>query len=128
MKSVSVPFVGPSYTLANRKADVQRSVNLYLEQVESGSGKAQSILKSVPGLSTYQGTITGEVRGFCGRLDGYAFAVVDNDVYQLAPSLSTIATNLLSTSTGPVSMALGRDEIVVVDGSTHIYRIFFTAV
>ena len=56
-----IPFVGPSYALATRKASMQRSVNLYLAQMEA-SAKSPVILKSVPGL-IQRGTVTGEYRG-----------------------------------------------------------------
>ena len=45
-------FVGSSYELDNLRADVQRTVNLYPEVIESGNGNsgAQSQLRSTPGL------------------------------------------------------------------------------
>jgi hypothetical protein len=44
-----VPFVGPSATLATRKADVQRSVNMHLVGMET-PGKAPFFLQGIPGL------------------------------------------------------------------------------
>lgn len=49
----SVPFVGGSYELRRKKADVQRSVNLMPTPIESGTGKADLFLKPVPGLSVF---------------------------------------------------------------------------
>lgn len=45
-------FVGPSYQLRSSNVDYQRSINLYPEVIESGSGKGQQrvYLKSTPGL------------------------------------------------------------------------------
>ena len=48
---MTIPFVGPSYDLKRRKADVQRSVNLMPTKVENASGKNAMFLKSVPGLT-----------------------------------------------------------------------------
>src|SRR5205807_1310855 len=47
-----LPFVGPSYSLALKKADIQRSINLHLVGLES-PGKAPFILNSVPGYSVF---------------------------------------------------------------------------
>jgi uncharacterized repeat protein (TIGR01451 family) len=45
-----IPFVGGSYQLKRKKADTQRSINLLVTNVESGSGKSKQFLKSIPGL------------------------------------------------------------------------------
>jgi hypothetical protein len=50
---VKPPFVGPSYDIKVRKADVQRSVNLMPTPVEAGNGKAGVFLKPVPGLVAF---------------------------------------------------------------------------
>lgn len=48
-----VPFVGGSDELATRKADAQRTVNMTPTRVESGSGKSNLFLKSIPGLTVF---------------------------------------------------------------------------
>lgn len=53
--ATEIPFVGPSYDLAVKKADVQRSVNLMPTPIESGMGKAPMFLKPVPGLTQFSG-------------------------------------------------------------------------
>lgn len=50
-----IPFVGPSYSLATRKADVQRSVNLYPVANEVIGGKTGSYMQSVAGLDLFSG-------------------------------------------------------------------------
>jgi hypothetical protein len=54
-------FVGPSYHLNHRKADVQRAVNLMPVAHEVGGGKSVAYLDSVPGLRTFStaGAATG---------------------------------------------------------------------
>lgn len=51
-----VPFVGPSYTLNTRKADVQRTVNMFPVANEVAGGKSAAYLESVPGLVVFSGT------------------------------------------------------------------------
>jgi hypothetical protein len=46
-------IVGPSYSLNNRKADVQRSVNLFPVVMETPGGKSFAYLDSVPGLREF---------------------------------------------------------------------------
>ena len=46
-------FVGPSYDLQHRKADVQSSKNLYPVVAELPGGKAVVYLDQVPGLTAF---------------------------------------------------------------------------
>ena len=46
-------IVGPSYSLNHRKADVQRSVNLFPVVMETPGGKSFAYLDSVPGLREF---------------------------------------------------------------------------
>lgn len=48
-----IPFVGPSYQLNTRKADVQRTVNMFVVRNEVAGGKSQMYLESVPGLNVF---------------------------------------------------------------------------
>jgi uncharacterized repeat protein (TIGR01451 family) len=45
-----IDFIGPSYERKIRKADPQRSINLFVRKVESGQGKNKHFLDSIPGL------------------------------------------------------------------------------
>jgi len=109
------PFVGPSYTLATRAADVQRSVNLYPAPIESGSGKAQFILQSIPGLTEF-GAMTGEGRG-CVELNGRAFCVVGSGLYEISASGAATLRGTLSSSSGAVDIDANTVELFMVDGA-----------
>lgn len=56
-------FVGPSYVLHARKADVQRSVNMFPVINEINGGKSVAYLESVPGLTPFStdATVTGAI-------------------------------------------------------------------
>lgn len=115
-----IPFVGPSYQLTTRKADVQRSVNLVPKRVESGTGKAGYVLESVPGLiERFNQSADGPIRGFASITGGRSFVVAGSAVYEISADFSVL-TGLatLSTNSGPVSIAIGREHLVVVDGSS----------
>jgi hypothetical protein len=48
-----IPFVGPSYQLNTRKADVQRTVNMFVIKTEVAGGKSAIYLESIPGLTVF---------------------------------------------------------------------------
>lgn len=50
---MTVPFIGPSYSLNTRKADVQRSVNCYPVANEVAGGKTGEYMQSVAGLDLF---------------------------------------------------------------------------
>lgn len=111
------PFVGQSYTLATRAADVQRSVNLYPAPVESGSGKSQYMLQSLPGLTVFCDEMTGEGRG-CFDINGRGFCVVGSKLYELSASGAATERGTLSSVTGPVDIDANSIELFIVDGIT----------
>ena len=117
-----VPFVGQSYQLSNRKADVQRTVNMYLKRVESGTGKATYILDSVPGLAYFAGAVgDGQVRGMVCIQGGRAFFVSGVTLYELFEDTSYSSRISMVSATGLVSMVIGRQHIVIADGSSRLY-------
>ena len=107
-------IVGPSYTLANRKASVQRSVNMCLQRLEA-SEKAQAILQSVPGL-IQRASVSGMYRGGI-ETNTRAFAVFGTILYEVSSAGALTARGTLGSSTGVVSMAYGISQVVIVDGS-----------
>lgn len=107
-------FVGPSYSLNNRKADIQRAVNLYLSGMEAAA-KSVATLQSVPGLIR-RGTVTGEYRGSIETNDR-AFVVFGSSLYELGADYTLTGRGTLNTTTGPVSMAYGLFQVVMVDGA-----------
>ena len=107
-------IVGPSYTLANRNASVQRAVNLYLQRIE-GADKAQFILQSVPGL-ILRATASGMYRGGI-ETNIRAFAVFGATLCEVSSAGLLTARGTLNTSSGVVSIAYGLTQVVIVDGS-----------
>lgn len=134
MPSAVVPFVGPSYELANMRADAQRTVNMYPVRVESGTGKSQFFLKSVPGLnavvsSTTAGKIT--CRGLLSRQqsgNNIVYAVLGDGFYELdGATLTSRGTITGSNTTLTVWMAHGRDHVVIVNRQDAFYYTFATS-
>lgn len=108
-----LPFVGPSYTLSTRKASAQRSVNLYLSGMETPSKNA-FILERMPGLVPFS-TIIAAPRG-CIEAQGRAFVVAGQSLFEIDHNGVATVRGTLSTNTGPVGMAFGVTQLVIVDG------------
>lgn len=112
---MAFPFVNGSYSLDFRKADVQRSINLYPAIVESGSGKAPAVLQSIPGYALFANP-GAAVRGI-HEVNGRCFVAAGSTLYEMDSSGSCTSLGTLNTSTGPVDMAHGLFQLVIVDGS-----------
>lgn len=110
-----VPFIGPSYNLATRKVDCQRSVNLFPALVESQSGKAPAVLQPVEGLTLFASAAGGAARG-CIATDDRAFIVLGAVLYELFSNGTTLARGTLLTASGPVDLGLNTTQLGIVDG------------
>lgn len=112
-----VPFVGPAYQIATRKADVQRTVNMFLRSTESKTGKPsmQFFLEQIPGLTLFA-TLGAEFRGGIA-VGSRCFVVAGDYLYEVDSSGTKTAKGRLGTATGPVDMAEGLSQLVIVDGN-----------
>ena len=108
-----LPFVGPSANLANRKADIQRTVNMHLVALET-PGKAPWMLESAPGL-IQRWSLGAEIRGAI-EVGERAFVAAGATLYELFSDYTSASRGTLMTSTGPVRMADGLTQLVIVDG------------
>lgn len=116
-----IPFIGPAYTLANRKASIQRSVNLYLARMEAG-GKSEATLESVPGLLS-RATASGAYRGSI-ETNTRAFVVFGSSLYELSADFTLTLRGGLATDAGKVSMAYGLFQVVMVDGANlYVFKL-----
>lgn len=111
---MAFPFIGPSYALDFRKADVQRSVNLHLSLIESGTGKAPAVLQSIPGLTAFA-SIGTAIRGI-HEVNGRLFVAAGSALYEINSTGTVTNLGSLATSSGPVDMAHGLFQLVAVDG------------
>lgn len=110
-----VECVGPSYHLTDKKAAVQRSVNMYPQKLDGTNW----MLQTVPGLRG--GALPGELRG-SKKIDDLWFVVVDDRLY-VYNRTTGIQAATLSTSTGYVGMAVNQSQLAIVDGANlYIYN------
>ncbi len=114
------PFIGPSYSLADPKTERQRTVNLHLVGLDT-PGKAPFRLDSWPGYVVFS-TLAGEVRGGI-EIGERAFAVAGATLYEVFSHGGATARGTLNTSAGPVSMAFGLTQLVIVDGGGYVFTL-----
>lgn len=109
-------FIGPSEPLGDRKASAQRSINLYVAEVEGGGEDKQYILESAPGLAAALVTMPADVRGMIVAR-GVWYVVAGTKFYSLTTAGVYTELGTLVSSSGFVSMKETRDQVVMVDGT-----------
>lgn len=117
-------FVGPSYTLQSVNADAQRSINLYPERNEMGTGKENEPLTYIgtSGLTLKLTLATSPVRGIYEGSDGLLYAVGGNKLYKISSAFSATEIGTLDTNTGHVDFADNGVTLFVVDGAYGYYH------
>lgn len=110
-----IQCVGPSYQLADRKTAVQRSVNLYIKQVEGLGENNQIVLASINGLTT-KVDLGATTRGAYST-DTRRFVVAGTTLYERDTAGGAIVRGTLASGSGPVSMRHGTSQLMIVDGS-----------
>lgn len=108
-------LVGPTYSLATRKASVQRSINYMLRALEPGNEPSRFVLEQVPGYATWA-TLSSEIRG-AWWTGSRLFVVAGATLYEVDSAGAATSRGTLLTSTGPVGMAQGLLQLMVVDGA-----------
>jgi hypothetical protein len=107
-------LIGPSYSLQTRKASVQRCINLMLRAIEPGNEKAGFYLQQIPGLVRFA-TLGGEVRGAL-VIGSTLFVVAGSTLYEVSATGIGTVRGTLQTAAGPIDMAYGATQLVIVDG------------
>lgn len=124
-------FVGPSYEARSRTFDCSRTVNLYPEVSDNGTGKNQQVaaLYGTSGLRRVQTVGAGPIRCLYTIANSQlTYVVSGNEVYQLTAAEGTpvLISGNLSTSFGPVQMSDNGTHALFVDGANG-YTIDFAA-
>ncbi len=118
-----IPIVGPSYNIRVRKADIQRSINLFPSIVESGAGKAPAILQSIPGLTLFADG-GSETRAMRTLKDGRLFVVNGSNFNEISATGTVTNRGTLATTTGAADIAQNLIEAIIVDGPNgYVYNL-----
>lgn len=121
-----IPFVGPSYNLRSRKADVQRSINLIPLPIEPGNTKAGWVFKDAPGLIVKY-SLPGPIRCAESCL-GLVFVVASGTLYKLKADGTSSAIGTLLTIVGRVTIKFNTTQLIVADEANLYVMPFATGV
>jgi len=120
---MSVPFVGPSYSLRSRTADIQRTVNMIPLPLEPGNERTGWRFKDVPGLVVEYNIGGGAYRGGLNN-NGRVFSVVGSTFYELNADGTTTNRGLLVTASGNVGMCANTTQLVFSDAvSLYVFTL-----
>lgn len=115
-------FIGPSYTLSSRTVDCQRTVGLFPETNEIGTGTKREVaaLYGTPGLILRLTLGNGPNRGAWTASNDRCFFVSGNKLYEVTYAdgiFGQTERGTLLTSSGPVSIADNGIHLMLVDGA-----------
>lgn len=116
-----VPLFGSGIAGKSYVVTRQRRLNVYFEQRQDGD-KSKVVIYGTPGTVPAFSLPTFPVRGMLGT-QTTLFAVASNQFYQLAPTGTTLASGILNSSYGNVSMATNGTQLVLADGNGYLYTI-----
>lgn len=119
-------FVGQTYVSESVNVDAQRTVNLYPEFVESGTGKAKVVLYGAPGLTTFATMAQSPIRGMFAT-DSRLFVAAGTSLYEVFSngSYTTMGTIVNDAANSPVQMwpnAAGTQLFVVSAGYAYVHN------
>jgi hypothetical protein len=106
-------FVGPSYQSASLKVDAQRTVNLFPELVESGTGKGKAVLYGTPGLTVFCSLPATPIRGLWVG-EGRLFAAAGTTLYEVYANGTYWAMGQIANDGLPVQMFPNGNQLFVV--------------
>ena len=132
-------FVGPSYASQSLNADAQRTLNWYVEQIESGQGKSAMALYPTPGLAVFCPLGGSSANNLRGSWDpdllynlGDAVNYVNATYVALAPSTgippATDPTHWLAipTNTSPVRGLFAINGRMFAVGGGMLFEVLST--
>ena len=110
-----IPFTGGSYQLKAKSFAVQRSINLMPILPEVPNTKSMQSLQGTAGLELYTTVGNGAVRGDLSSTSGRMFFVSGSKFSEIIAGVETVH-GTINTSTGRVSIAENKTQIMIVDG------------
>lgn len=123
----TVPFpdlIGCGYIPLSRKADCQRSINVYRERVESDEGVGAFSLYKAPGLIPMkQPDATKFVNRGSYELNGHLFQGIDDTIYDIVAGFAiSVMYGPVLNDGAPIKFAASQTTLMFISGGT-LYRI-----
>lgn len=109
-------FVGPSGLVRSPNAACDRTINLYVENVEVD--RKRYVLYSMPGLRPVALLPSGPVRGLYTSTTGRVFATTSTTLFEIFAGYTFLARGTIPTGTMPVSFTDdGQHLVLSVEGA-----------
>jgi len=112
----TIPLLGPDYSERSTNVNAQRTVNLWPRMQKPGA-KTQIALYTPPGLDYLCIAGTGPNRGNGVVFGAHAYFVSGSGFFQIDSAGTPLDKGTLNTSAGRIEMAVGRDYLMIVDGT-----------
>jgi hypothetical protein len=117
--AVTLPFCGPSYLTQSPIVDAERSVNLYLETMESPTAKTRGVLYPAPGL-LLRATMAQSTNRGCFSQDGRCFFVGGPTLYELSDGFLLTELGTVAIDQYPATLCSngqGGHQLFVTSGN-----------
>lgn len=113
---IPLPLTGPDQASRSKEQNPQKTVNLYVRPKKRG-GKDEMALYSCPGLSFHAQAGSSGGRSNFVEFKGRTYVAFGDALYALDGTGSSVKVGTLSTTGGRVEMVIGRDYLMIVDGT-----------
>jgi len=117
MSRISIPLGGPWADGRSSAVNSRKVVN-WLPRVEDKQAKGTLTLYPTPGLLSFGTGGTGGCRGNGVVLNNKAYIVNGNSLLQIDENNIITSVGTLATSQGPVCIAAGFADLLIVDGTS----------
>ena len=121
MARVAVPgFVGGSGKVRSRRADVERTVNFYLERADGNAPAGDPYFIATPGIQPFVNLLAGSVRGlFYESTYRRLFAVGGSGFYEVYANRTIILRGVVAVDDNPATISsngLGGHQLFITSG------------
>lgn len=123
---MKLPVVGQAYTMPSLDLDAQNCINWFV--VKDETGKFVIALLPDPGHTLFSAETTTQYSVRSGKtVNGKAYVVVDNILYQLFRTGERKKLGTLNTSVGPVNIIANKNQLLISDRfNGYVYQILKT--
>lgn len=113
-------FVGQAYTVRSKNHAIDRAINLFLEQDQSGTAKSKAALYNTPGLDLFTTLPKSPVRGMWAG-DDRLFAVGGDTLYEISTVGVATARGVVGGTDSPVQIYSNKNSLFIVsDGIGYL--------
>src|SRR5258708_23825860 len=116
-------LIGPSYASQSLVADCQRTINFYVEVIESQSGKSAMALYGTPGTSLKYALPSAPIRAEL-EINGRYFVISGTNFCECFANGSFIVIAQVANDLLPASMVASPQQLLIAAaGNLYVYQL-----